>query len=124
MWDFLEMRELAINTLSQMSELQTNLIAKIALAREYKIPEWMLAAYEGLAKRKKPISVTEAEQLGLTTTVRIFQIREESAAKRQVSLYGSWDLEVAEDSSPFDRKDCAERIRKAFEDELRELGQH
>jgi hypothetical protein len=132
MWDFLEMRELAINELSLWP---IDWITKIVLARQYKISQWLFAAYEGLAKRKEPISVAEAQQLGLTTVIRIVQIREESAAKRyprevQHTLTINNDDEpytyTIQDSGLFDRKDCecAEGIRSAFAEELREVEQN
>jgi hypothetical protein len=127
MWEFFEMRALAISQLSESIDLVT----KVTLARKYNISTWLFSAYEGLAKRKESISVTEAEKLGLTTTIRIVQIREESVAKcypRTVhisthSYSGVPQKVTTRDSGLFDRTDCdcTSGIESAFAEELRDV---
>jgi len=120
MWAIFEMRELAI---SQLSE-STDLVTKVILARKYNVSAWLFAAYEGLAKRKESISVTEAEKLGLTTAIRIVQIREESVAKSNPRTVRSSTQNITtRDSGLFDRTDCdcARGIQNAFAEELRDV---
>ena len=103
MWDFPELRQMAINGLST----QANLITKVVLARQYKIPKWLFAGYSGLVKRVEPISVAEAKKLGLDTAIRIFHIRE-ARLSRQPVFRGISDTEFEKD------------IRRAFAKELNE----
>jgi len=135
MWDFHETRELAIKELSK--EGMMDLVMKVGLAKQFKIPEWLFAGYEGLIKRKEAISIAEAELLGLTTVVRLFRIREESVARRHtipIQKRGPrWSGGPASPGYPFfipeteteefDRTDCrcTEEIRREFAEELREV---
>lgn len=48
------MRQLAIVKLSG-STIDSDAIAKIILARQYNVPQWLFAAYEELAKREESI---------------------------------------------------------------------
>lgn len=136
MWDFFEVRTLAIEELSKVA---MNPIPKISFARQYNIPKWLLAGYEDLVKRKEPISLDEVEQLGWDTAIQIYQIREESLAKilvdcTQVILVEDWDdfgqivmreRRCMQDHfrDPFDRTHCngAEGIRRAFAKELKSV---
>ena len=62
MWEFFDMRKLAIEELSRVA---MNPMTRISLARQYNIQKWLFAGYEELAKRTEPISIAEAEQLVL-----------------------------------------------------------
>jgi len=140
MWDFFEVRKLAIEELSKVT---MNPVTKILLARLCAIPKWLSAGYEELVKRTDPISVGEAEQLGWDTAILIFQIREESLAKFQtvriqVTMVVDYSKYVGEDEElvqterrdtqcdvegPFDRRHCngTEGIRRAFAKELKDV---
>jgi hypothetical protein len=124
MWDFRETRKSAIKELSKDGMM--DLTTKVALARQYKISVWLLEGYEALIKRKEAISMGEAEQLGLTTVVRLFHIREVSVARRYPRTMDPWSNNQFdhEDRGPFDRSDCVcmEEIQKEFVEELREVG--
>jgi hypothetical protein len=128
MWDFRETRKLAIRELSKDGMM--DLTMKVGLARQYKVPDWLIEGYEGLIKREKTISDTEAEQLGLLTVARLFRIREESIAriprKRIRTLGDGWNsCEFYEESGPFNRADChcEEDIRRQFLEELKEVAE-
>jgi len=135
MWDFHETRELAIKELSK--EGMMDLVMKVGLAKQFKIPEWLFAGYERLIKRKEAISIVEAELLGLTTVVRLFRIREKSVARRhpipilpstspkqRLAGFGYLGAIIPEmEAEEFDRTDCrcTEAIRREFAEELKEV---
>jgi len=96
MWDFPEVRKLAIEELSNVA---MNPVTKVLLARQYTLRQWLFAGYEELARRKETISFSEAEQLGWDTAIRIMHIREQTFCKRRLGR-------------------CAESIRTAFAEEL------
>lgn len=79
MWEFPETRTLAINRMSESGMM--DLVTKVTLAKQYKVREWLFAAYDELVKRRENISDEEAGRLGLTTVVRLYRIREESMRK-------------------------------------------
>jgi hypothetical protein len=100
MWDFFDVRKVAIEELSQV---EMNSMTKVLLAREYKIQQWLFAGYQELAKRDETISFPEAERVGKDTAILIFQIREDIFRRVQSDL------------------GCAQRIQKVFERELKEV---
>jgi len=115
MWDFFEVRKLAIE---ELSKLVMSPITKILLARRYNIQKWLFAGYEELAKRTEPVSVGEAEQLGWDTAILIFQVREESL----VDIVAGWG-EKTDCDAGVDRTDCncAEGIWRVFAKELKDV---
>lgn len=141
MWEFQETRKLAIQTLSSGIDLTT----KILLGKQYKVGEWLFAAYEGLAKRTEPISLDEAERLGLETAIRLYQIREEGAAeiprkrtKRTTvssglgqnafgnGMFHSYPVESHyQEVGPIirDQDDYTQKIWREFSEELKEVGE-
>lgn len=78
MWDFSETRKQAI---ARLSTSRMDLLTRVILARQYKVPGWLFSGYEGLVKRKEGITEDEAERLGLSTAIRLYRIREECIAK-------------------------------------------
>lgn len=73
MWDFKTIRETSI---SMLAHLPLDHVDKIMLLRKYDIPEWTTDAYTALAQREKPLSLEDAERLGLDFTMKIVQVRE------------------------------------------------
>jgi len=107
MWDFFEVRKLAIQTLSTMG---MDPVSQVASALQYDVPKWLFAGLESLVKRKEAISIPEAKILGLETAIRIYQIREGGLA----GYFG-----YVEDSGPVLAScDFTEGIRREFAEEL------
>ena len=61
MWELLDIRELAIKGLSKTNMIPVD---KILLARECKVPDWLIVGYEEIAKRTETITDADAERLG------------------------------------------------------------
>ncbi|CCM02991.1 uncharacterized protein FIBRA_05106 [Fibroporia radiculosa] len=75
MWDFSDVRKLAIRKLQALS---MDPVDKIILSRKYRIHgEWTIGAYTTLCERREPLTIPEASRLGLETAIRIAQIREQ-----------------------------------------------
>jgi hypothetical protein len=142
MWDFFEVRKLAIE---ELPTVVVNPVTKILLARQYSLPKLLFTGYKELVQRTEPIKIGEAEQLGWDTAILIFQIREESLAKFQASRIEAtintiraqnYDSERGSETGGmeseyniqdiFDRKHCdgAEGIRKAFAKELEDANKN
>ncbi|KIM71308.1 hypothetical protein PILCRDRAFT_82922, partial [Piloderma croceum F 1598] len=75
MWDFFNVRKLAIEALSR---IKMNPITKILVAKQYMVRTLLFDAYDELANGTGPISVAEAERLGWETAIHIFNIRQKS----------------------------------------------
>jgi hypothetical protein len=73
MWDFFDIRKLAIE---ELSANKINPITKILLARQYTARALLFAGYDELVNSTELISVAEAERLGWDTAIRIFNIRQ------------------------------------------------
>lgn len=79
-WEFADVRELAV---CQLQTLDLAPVERVALARAYDIcGRWTLAAYIALCERTQALTLAEATLLGLETTTRVAQLREQLRAKR------------------------------------------
>lgn len=107
MWEFLDIRQFAIE---KLSNLNMTTVDKIIFAKEYKVSRWLKEAYQALAQRKKTISIDEARRLGLETTVRMFHVRDE--------VYYVNRYHYDDDRCSFDFSGW---INIEFRDELKEL---
>lgn len=74
MWDFLKIRQTAIEKLQARS---LDLITKIELAHKYEIREWLFGAYLALGKRLEPLSVGEGQRLGFDFAIKMASVREQ-----------------------------------------------
>lgn len=104
MWGFAEIRKLAITVLS---DIKMDPIEKVLLARQNRIPEWLLAAYQELVNRELVISLEEAEQLGWDVAIRIFHMRDQAMATL-LQIHELGEISLSE-----------EDIRREFEEELK-----
>jgi len=109
MWDFTEIRESAIGHLS----FRISVVAQVVLGGKYKVPQWLFAGYEGLAKRKEAISMSEAAQLGFSTAFRIGLIRER--VMNRYLVQGGFNRTSC---------DCTQEVMTEFMVELKEAASH
>ncbi|RDX44226.1 hypothetical protein OH76DRAFT_1111592 [Lentinus brumalis] len=89
-WEFNDIRDLAIRQLQTLHGVSP--VDKVILAREYEISgRWVLSAYMALCERPEPLSIPEASRLGLETSMRIAQLREQlRASLRKSSRIGGY----------------------------------
>ncbi|KAF5355461.1 hypothetical protein D9758_006329 [Tetrapyrgos nigripes] len=97
LWRFLEIRQLAIQTLTLMN---LTAFTRIKLARDHFVAQWLRTGYADLVKQVNTMTVDEVESVGYLTAIRIFRVREEmikkhwSASSRDPSFSTSqWDNE-------------------------------
>ncbi|KAJ7772024.1 hypothetical protein DFH07DRAFT_937719 [Mycena maculata] len=76
LWHFLEIRELAIKQLDAHAANSLDCVERILLGKQYDVSAWLRSGYQDLARRKTPISMDEAKQLGWEVTLQIFHLRE------------------------------------------------
>lgn len=77
-----DLRTFAIEKLEQKSLPPTDIIP---IARELNIPRWETEALAKLASRTRPISLQEAQVLGMETFVELVHHREKQLARRPLS---------------------------------------
>jgi hypothetical protein len=77
MWGFEHIRKIAIDNLTNDP---MDPFPKVLLAHKYEISDWYEDAYVQLAMRVKPLSVDEAQALGLEFSIKMAQVREEGYA--------------------------------------------
>jgi hypothetical protein len=85
MWDFFNVRKLAIEALSRIG---INPITKILVAKQYMVRTLLFNGYDEMANGTGPISVAEAERLGWETAIHIFNIRQKSVGTRRNMDFG------------------------------------
>lgn len=110
MWNFRNIRQIAISKLSADTGIDP--VDKVVLAKEYKVPDWLLAGYHELVKRNTPITPAEAARLGLETTVYLFHVREDVCAT-EFAYYSGYKRR--------EDQNFMEHVKKAFKKELKEL---
>jgi hypothetical protein len=108
MWAFDSIRKLAIVELSQFA---LDPINKYLVAREYAVTEWLVPTLNEMAQRAKPMTVEDAERLGLECVLKVAEVRESLVPR--VYGRGSAHLGVAQRGHlDLDFKD---RIRHIFD---------
>lgn len=108
MWGFTDIRERAIQ---ELSSVKMNAVDQILLAKEYKVPSWLIAGYHELVRRIPTLSLDEAQKLGLETSILLCHIREEIAATGHKYRHCR-----RED------RDFTDIVRRVSEDEIQDLG--
>jgi len=76
MWQFGELRRLAIR---KMSQLTMDTVEAIFIAREYQVTEWLLPCLHSLAQRKEPLGLRDVNRLGLDYVLKMAEVRESFA---------------------------------------------
>lgn len=88
MWEFADIRNLAISNLERIgfSEVQ-----KIEITHKFDIQDWYMPAYKALVKRSDALSVEEAVQLGFEFSIKMAGIRERWVARKSgFSVRKNW----------------------------------
>ncbi|CAE6494969.1 unnamed protein product [Rhizoctonia solani] len=79
-----DLRQYAIDELEKSHNLPA--IRRIELSDAFSIPEWRISAFAALCRRAEPISVEEAEILGIRRFVDISRIRQEEGERNVIEL--------------------------------------
>ncbi|KAI0071179.1 hypothetical protein K474DRAFT_1776334 [Panus rudis PR-1116 ss-1] len=113
-WDFASIRALAIRSIQS---LDISPVDRIAISTKYDIADrWTMKAYIALCERPEPLSLAEADQLGLNTVVRIAQIREQLRRSGTSAGYNSLTRSAAgrraeQQGTSWQRPNASERHR-------------
>ncbi|KDQ50882.1 hypothetical protein JAAARDRAFT_141290 [Jaapia argillacea MUCL 33604] len=79
MWNFEEIKDLAIENLSSSTEqgsLAPSPVTRILLGQKYDVPLWVAWGVTDLVKRSEPLTIEEAQALGMESTLKIARVRE------------------------------------------------
>jgi hypothetical protein len=85
MWEFIDIRERAIQELSEDKDAMEP-IDKIEHGRSYNVKKWEMEGYVELLKRAETITNEEAERLGWKTAAKLLILREQYLA----SITSQW----------------------------------
>ena len=86
-WEFTSIRTLAIRSIQSLDILPADCIA---LCHKYDIADsWTAQAHVALCERADPLTITEANKIGMNAVVHIAQIRERLRAGNTLTSYVS-----------------------------------
>ncbi|KAJ7020613.1 hypothetical protein C8F04DRAFT_290901 [Mycena alexandri] len=109
-WYFLDARELAIQQLTNRTDIGS--VERILLARQYDVATWLRMGYTDLARREEGISLEDAAKIGWETTVRLYQTRE-AAIKSYTQSYPNRHSQYG-NQSRFQQADVEGTFREDF----------
>lgn len=89
MWEFAEIRDLAITNLEQKYLTE---VEKIEITHKFDIQKWFVPAYKGLAKRVEALTVEEATKIGFEFAITLAGVRERRIA-RTSSSPSDWEAD-------------------------------
>ncbi|KAI6137432.1 hypothetical protein EDD17DRAFT_1517365 [Pisolithus thermaeus] len=72
-WNFERLRQAAINALTE-SGIST--VDRVVLSQRYYIKNWLLPALNELARRPEPITLEEAQRMGIDIALKLASVRE------------------------------------------------
>ncbi|KAJ2915774.1 hypothetical protein MD484_g4629, partial [Candolleomyces efflorescens] len=131
-WFFNDVRQRAI---AAVNAIDVSLLERIEMAREHHVSAWLLDGYRKLASRSEPITVEEAESLGLRKAILLCGLRERytggwnssSTREREVlALFSSDFDEISAMQAKYPTKEEreameAERVKAEAEEEANAL---
>lgn len=104
MYDFNFVRRRIID---KMAALNMSPIDKVAIAKEYHVEEWLGPGLEELVKRAQPMTIEDANRIGIDYALKIAAIRE----CYSIGYYGDW---VSREERGVVVFDCRGRVRTSF----------
>ncbi|EIW74321.1 hypothetical protein CONPUDRAFT_33640, partial [Coniophora puteana RWD-64-598 SS2] len=72
-WEMAELHRVAMESLSAMP---MDPVEKAGLAQDLDIQEWKLPAYQEIARRSEPLTMSDVDRLGLDTILKLAAVRE------------------------------------------------
>jgi len=114
MWEFGEIRKLAIR---KMSQLTIDTVEKIVMARDYHVVEWLVPAINSIARRDEPMTLQDVNRLGWDYVLKIAQVRESFTMGKNVGYCRYCDNYI-HGGGPRGEHDFAAIIQRVFEKEL------
>jgi hypothetical protein len=131
------LRKIAIDALSP---IEMDPVNRVCLAKELKVPSWLLSGYQDLAERSTTLSEDEAAQIGLSTALKLSKVtinrlRDQLASKDLLDIgdhirdmfRGEFDaIEAAASSYPTTRERQeleAEKAMKLAEQKKKEAAE-
>lgn len=75
MWQFQDIRAGAIKALESLT-LSMDPVDKIVMARKFDVSPWLITSLHALARREKPLDLSEGNRLGLEWALKVAEVRE------------------------------------------------
>ncbi|KAJ3739171.1 hypothetical protein DFH05DRAFT_1453874 [Lentinula detonsa] len=96
MWCMDVVKEHAIATMNRISKVDP--LDKVVVARKYGVDSWLVPSFNALLRRSKPWDEQDVERLGLSTVLKLVELRDRL---RPQSQYGfSWEIALARQEIP------------------------
>ena len=97
MWYFIHFRDVAIQRLSQKNDLWVvSPPEKVALARTYKVPQWLLQGLQELANKRVLVSHSDAKIIGFEAAFKLAHICFSGGRSREDQVAAAFDEEFQE----------------------------
>lgn len=90
MWEFTEIRQRAIQELSEAKSLGS--IEKVEYGKSYQVKEWLMEGYIELLRRAETLTDEESERLGWRTAAKLLLLREQYLSTILNQWAGSGDI--------------------------------
>ncbi|KAF5336222.1 hypothetical protein D9758_014346 [Tetrapyrgos nigripes] len=121
LWRFLNIRKLAIQHLASKSNFdKMSAHEKLSLGQKYHVVEWVRRGYIQFITRKKPLTVEEGENIGLSAAIRLFRLREKVWKKYMSKQLEDDDCFTVAGSKPASTKRVRAAVNREFEEELKD----
>ncbi|KAK0459182.1 uncharacterized protein EV420DRAFT_1677270 [Desarmillaria tabescens] len=85
MWVMSKVRQIAIYELKKLSMTD---VARVVYGKELAVPDWVISGYRDLVDRRNAVSEAEAQQLGLTTTLQLWQVQMKLVTRMPMGAMG------------------------------------
>ncbi|KAK0212375.1 hypothetical protein DFS33DRAFT_21647 [Desarmillaria ectypa] len=85
MWVMSKVRKVAIYELKKLSLTD---VARVVYGKECAVPDWVISGYRDLVDRRNAVSEAEAQQLGLITTLQLWQVQMKLVTRMPMGAMG------------------------------------
>ncbi len=75
---FSKIREIVIDQIDKLDHDHTLIdpVQKVELSIKFDVPNWLVPAYTAICVREEPLTVGEAERMGIETAIKLASARE------------------------------------------------
>ncbi|KAJ3985146.1 hypothetical protein F5890DRAFT_1197776 [Lentinula detonsa] len=98
MWCMDVVKEHAIATMDQISNVDP--IDKVVVGRKYGINSWLVPSFDALLRRSQPWDEQDVERLGLSTVLKLVELRDRLQPRSKHGYSFSWEIAIARQEIP------------------------
>ncbi|KAJ3786079.1 hypothetical protein GGU10DRAFT_332601 [Lentinula aff. detonsa] len=98
MWCMDVVKEHALATMNQIPKVDP--IDKVVVARKYGVDSWLAPSFDALLRRSQPWDEQDVERLGLSTVLKLVELRDRLQPHSQYGYGFSWEIASARQEIP------------------------